>query len=220
MSEAVTLAAKLAAVSAAVGAVGKTGRNEKQNFNFRGIDAVLNAAGPELRNAGIVVFPQVLSCDYEQVEVGQNRSLMGHVRVLVRYTFTDGSQEIAAIVAGEAMDSGDKATAKAMSVAFRTCLLQTLCLPTDEPDPDEHSYERAPRQTRQDAPGAAHDAPPQYEATPATDAQERALYAISKKLGKLPPAKGTLSKVEAGKRIEALQAQLEAKNAEPEEEPF
>jgi hypothetical protein len=41
------------------------------------------------------------------------------------------------------MDSGDKATAKAMSVAFRTALLQSLSLPTDEVDPDAHSYERS-----------------------------------------------------------------------------
>lgn len=47
-------------------------------------------------------------------------------------------------------------------------------------------------------------------AIPATEAQERALYAISKKLEKLPPAKGTLSKVEAGKLIEKLQAELGA----------
>jgi hypothetical protein len=46
--------------------------------------------------------------------------------------------------------------------------------------------------------------------TPATEPQERALYAISKKLDKLPPGKGTLSKVEAGKLIEKLQAELEA----------
>jgi len=43
----------------------------------------------------------------------------------------------------ESMDSGDKATAKAMSVAFRTALLQTLCLPTDESDPDADSYVRS-----------------------------------------------------------------------------
>ena len=49
-------------------------------------------------------------------------------------------------------------------------------------------------------------------ATPATEPQERALYAISKKLDKLPPAKGTLSKVEAGKLIEKLQAELEAQS--------
>jgi hypothetical protein len=41
------------------------------------------------------------------------------------------------------MDAGDKATAKAMSVAFRTALLQSLSLPTDDVDPDAHSYERS-----------------------------------------------------------------------------
>ena len=58
---------------------------------------------------------------------------MGHVTVVVAYTFTapDGSS-IVTSAAGEAMDSGDKATPKAMSVAYRTALLQALCLPTDE----------------------------------------------------------------------------------------
>lgn len=54
---------------------------------------------------------------------------------------------------------------------------------------------------------------------PATEAQERALYAISKKLEKLPPPKGSLTKIEAGKMIEALQAKLEEKNTDTEE-PF
>jgi hypothetical protein len=69
---------------------------------------------------------------------------MGHVRVKVTYTFIGvNGDTIKATVVGEAMDSGDKATAKAMSVAFRTALLQSLSLPTDEVDPDAHSYERS-----------------------------------------------------------------------------
>ena len=53
----------------------------------------------------------------------------------------DGST-LTATVAAEAWDTGDKATPKAMSVAFRTALLQALALPTDEPDPDSHTYVR------------------------------------------------------------------------------
>ena len=69
---------------------------------------------------------------------------MGHVRVKVTYTFIGANGDaIKATVVGEAMDSGDKATAKAMSVAFRTALLQSLALPTDEVDPDASSYERS-----------------------------------------------------------------------------
>ena len=54
----------------------------------------------------------------------------------------DGSS-VTATVAAEAWDAGDKATPKAMSVAMRTALLQALALPTDEPDPDSHTHERA-----------------------------------------------------------------------------
>jgi hypothetical protein len=78
-----------------------------------------------------------------------------------------------------------------------------------------------PRQARQEGAGDAQRSTVGSQATPATENQERALYAISKKLSKLPPAKGTLTKVEAGNLIEKLQQQLEAQNAsEPEEEPF
>lgn len=137
--------AALSAVMADVGAVKKGDYNEGQRFNFRGIDAVVNAVSPVLRKHGIMVTPHVEQFDYGTVEIGRNRTPMGHVRVIVTYTFHHVSGgSVTATVPGEAMDSGDKATAKAMSVAFRTALLQALCLPTDEPDPDSVSYERAP----------------------------------------------------------------------------
>jgi hypothetical protein len=134
----------MSAIMDEVGAVKKGDYNQGQKFNFRGIDAVVNAVSPALRRHNVVVTPEVSQFDYSTVEVGRNRTQMGHVKVIVKYTFTaeDGST-VAATVPGEAMDSGDKATAKAMSVAFRTALLQALCLPTDEPDPDSVSYERS-----------------------------------------------------------------------------
>src|SRR3546814_4863143 len=50
---------------------------------------------------------------------------------------------IEAAIPGESLDSGDKGTAKAMSVAYRIVLLQSLCIPTDDRDPDQASYERS-----------------------------------------------------------------------------
>jgi hypothetical protein len=139
-----------------VGAVRKAERNTHQNFNFRGIDAVINAVSPAFRKHGVFCTPTVVDSTYESVQVGQNRTNMGHARVTVRYTFhaTDGSS-ISATVCAESMDSGDKATAKAMSVAYRTALLQTLCLPTDDVDPDAETYVRsepAPRTQTRTAP--------------------------------------------------------------------
>jgi hypothetical protein len=127
-----------------VGAVHKSERNTHQSFNFRGIDNVVNAVSPALRKHGVVVVPCVNSSEAETLEIGQNRTRMGYVRVNVTYTFyaLDGTN-IATTVVAESMDSGDKATAKAMSVAFRTALLQTLCLPTDDLDPDADTYVRS-----------------------------------------------------------------------------
>jgi hypothetical protein len=138
-----TVQAALAEVMREVGHVAKGDRNSAQNFNFRGIDAVVNAVGPALRKHGVIVTPDVRSCDYGTVIVGKNRTEMGHVRLVVAYTFhgPDGST-IVTSAPGEAMDAGDKATPKAMSVAFRTALLQALALPTDEPDPDASTYQR------------------------------------------------------------------------------
>ena len=140
-----TIFEALAAVMADVQAVRKGDRNAQQGFNFRGIDAVVNAVGPALRAHQVIVTPRVLEHTYGTVEVGKNRTPMAHVTLVAEYTFTaaDGSS-LSCSVLGEAMDSGDKATPKAMSVAFRTALLQALALPTDEPDPDASTYERAP----------------------------------------------------------------------------
>lgn len=139
-----SIAQALNEVMKEVGAVKKNDRNASQGFNFRGIDAVVNAVSPALQKHGVIVVPSVEDYEYASVEIGKNRTVMGHVKVKVTYTFIGaGGDAIKATVVGEAMDSGDKATAKAMSVAFRTALLQTLSLPTDEPDPDSQSYERS-----------------------------------------------------------------------------
>jgi hypothetical protein len=140
--------AALNAVMEDVGAVKKNDVNDFQKFMFRGVDAVVNAVYPALIKHRVSVTPNVRAYDYGTIETGQgnNRKPMGHARVVVEYTFTaaeDGSA-VTASAAGEAFDSGDKATPKAMSVALRTALLQSLMLPTNDPDPDAMTYERAP----------------------------------------------------------------------------
>ncbi|MDM2383849.1 ERF family protein [Mycobacteroides abscessus] len=139
-----TIYQALSEVMKDVGAVRKGERNQQQGFSFRGIDAVTSAVYPALTKHGVIVVPKVLEYEYGTVEVGRNRTLMGHVRLTVEFTWygPDGDS-ITSVAAAESMDAGDKATAKAHSVAFRTAMLQTLCLPTDEPDPDSQVYERS-----------------------------------------------------------------------------
>lgn len=129
-----------------VGAVRKDGRNTQQNFNFRGVDAVVNALAAAMSKHGVMVYPSKVEHRDGSKPLSGGKIATSPV-VVVDYTFVgpEGDTFVAQVPA-ESFDLGDKATAKAMSVAYRTCLLQTFTLPTDDPDPDEHVYERAPRQ--------------------------------------------------------------------------
>ena len=141
----------LNAVMRDVQAVRKGERNTHGGFNFRGIDAVTNAVGPALREHGVIVVPNVLDAQYDVVHVGKQQTIMSRVVLRIEWKWYGPEGDfITCVTQGEAFDSGDKATAKAHSVAFRTAMLQTLCLPTDEKDPDVDTYERAAAPTGQD----------------------------------------------------------------------
>ena len=161
-----TVVQALSLVMADIGAVAKSGVNQTQKFYFRGVDAVVNAASPAFRRRGVVVVPELLEKSRTSSQT-KSGSTLNVVEVTVKYTFHGPAGDtVSAVVAAEAFDSGDKATAKAMSVAFRTALLQTLALPTDEADPDEDNYDHVV-QTAAPTAGAG-----QAAAAPPSQAQE------------------------------------------------
>jgi len=135
-----------AAFSAAmeeVQAVRKEGFNDSQRYNFRGIDQVVNAVGPIFRKHHIIPVPYHCAASYRDVLTSTGKPTR-EVTVAATYRFYGPAGDyIEAVVPGESLDSGDKGTAKAMSVAYRIVLLQSLCIPTDDKDPDQDSYERA-----------------------------------------------------------------------------
>ena len=152
--------AALASVMEDCKGVAKRDRNDHQKFMFRGIDAVVNAVGPILRKHGVIVVPNVEHVTYDVVQTTTGKPATA-CRVLVTYTFyaSDGSS-IDSRVAAEAWDAGDKAAPKAMSVAFRTALLQALALPTDEADPDSQTYTRDAHQPQSHPPAQEQPAFP------------------------------------------------------------
>jgi hypothetical protein len=129
------------AVMTEVQGVAKKEKNTAQNFSFRGIDAVLNAVGPAIRKHGGFLTQSIVSADYSTM-ASKNGGSLNIVRGIVQFNIYGSEGEpVTGDVAAESFDSGDKATAKMMSVALRTFLLQMLLLPTDEPDPDLAIYE-------------------------------------------------------------------------------
>lgn len=123
-----------------VGAVGKGDYNKQHGFKYRGIDAVMNALNPAMIKHKIFCTPEVLENTREERTTAKGGNLIYSVcRMRYRFYTTDGSS-VEAIVVGEGMDSGDKATNKAMAVAFKYACFQTFCIPTenlmDDPDKD------------------------------------------------------------------------------------
>lgn len=130
-------------VMGAVQGIRKGDRNSQQGFNFRGIDAVLNAVGPALREHKVTIIPTAESIEIERYQTAKGGQMQG---VIARMTYTvygPAGDFFTGSAYGQAADAGDKAVSKAQSVAYRTFLLQGLTVPTDEPDPDSSVHERA-----------------------------------------------------------------------------
>lgn len=151
MTDKPTVHEAFSAVMADVQSIGKNERNEQQRFVFRGIDTVMGAVGPKLREHGVVIVPEAQHVDAEMYETSKGTRMMRSV-VLMKFTvYGPGGDSFAGVSYGEASDSGDKGVTKAQSVAYRTFLLQSLTVPTNDPEPDYEVHERG-QQPQQAAP--------------------------------------------------------------------
>ena len=122
-------------------AITKDKRNQKQGYVYRGIDDVMNTFQPLLAKHHVFVVPEVLERERQErvtYKDGKQSGTLLYSILTMRYTFyaEDGSS-VSAVVIGEGMDSGDKASNKAMSVAMKYAMFQVFCIPTEEmQDPD------------------------------------------------------------------------------------
>ena len=130
-----------------IGVIGKEKKNAQQGFKYRGVDDVMNALQPVMVQHGLFVVPEIIDQKREERQTNRGGNLIYSV-CTVRYTFyaKDGSS-VQCVVVGEGMDSGDKATNKAMSIAFKYACFQVFCIPTEEmKDPDAEVHTVAPRE--------------------------------------------------------------------------
>src|SRR6185503_10469292 len=141
------LIAEVSAALADAGGIAKDRKNVQQGYAFRGIDDVYNALASVLATHGLVILPVV-----EERAVVERQSAKGgalfYVTVRVRFTLVaaaDGSRHDC-VMYGEAMDSGDKATNKAMSAAFKYMAMEVFCIPTEgDNDADNTTHEVVPQ---------------------------------------------------------------------------
>jgi hypothetical protein len=124
----------IAAVSAEIAQKGiaKDSKNAQQGYAFRGIDAVYNALAPVLAKHKLVIVPRFISRECVE-RPSKSGGVLFNVTVEGEFDFVsalDGSKHTARTF-GEAMDSADKATNKAMSAAYKYAAFQAFCIPTE-----------------------------------------------------------------------------------------
>jgi hypothetical protein len=113
--------------------IAKDSQNKQQGFAFRGIDAVYNALSPALVKNGLVILPRIIDRTVTE-RATKTGGVLFYVVVKAEFDFVateDGSKHTV-VTYGEAMDSGDKATNKAMSIAYKYAAFQAFCIPTEE----------------------------------------------------------------------------------------
>jgi hypothetical protein len=131
--------------------ISKAHRNSQgAGYNFRGIDDVYNAVAPLLAEHGLCILPRMISrtCEERQSKSG---GALFYVTVEAEFDLVcaeDGSKHTVRTF-GEAMDSGDKATNKAMSAAYKYAAFQSFAIPTDgDNDADAQTHTVIPKSFR------------------------------------------------------------------------
>ncbi len=141
--------------------VAKSRNNPQQGYKFRGIDDIYNALAPELAKQKLCILPNVLDRSCEEHTSARGGALF-YVTVRVRFDFVsaeDGSKH-EVVTLGEAMDSGDKATNKAMSAAYKYATMMAFCIPTIGEDSENETHETQSRSTTKPPPAANDREPP------------------------------------------------------------
>lgn len=160
-----------AAINNVQAALSKTGvakgrtNTQGSGYKFRGIDDVYQAIAPLLAAHGLCVIPRFVArtCEERQSKSG---GALFYVTVEAEFDFVcaeDGSKHTARTF-GEAMDSGDKATNKAMSAAYKYAAFQTFAIPTEA--------------TAVDADAETHQVTAEFDGIPAADLDELAAMMV------------------------------------------
>ncbi len=172
----------IAAVTRALGKEGiaKKGINEQQHYKFRGIDDIYNALSSELAGASLCIIPRIVSREVVERQT-RNGGALFYVTIAAEYDIVsavDGSMHTASAY-GEAMDSGDKATNKAMSAAYKYMAMQLFCIPTEgDNDADSATHEVVSAGYQPKAQPAAQSQPNGAAPGKASDKQKKMLFAI------------------------------------------
>lgn len=137
--------AAIHAVATDLAAIGipKDHLNATDDYRYRSIDDVLGKLAPFLAKHRLCVLPKALE-RFEQDRMFERDERYLHVCLRMGFTLIsvdDGTSHVVEAY-GEALDASDKATAKAMTAAYKSAMIQTFCIPVCGADDADHSVKK------------------------------------------------------------------------------
>jgi len=127
--------------------ISKARKNAQQGYQFRGIDDVYNELNPIMAKYGLLMLPRVIASDQVERTTSRGNPIFC-TRITAEFDFvaaSDGSKHTIATV-GEAMDSADKSSNKAMAAAYKYAAMMAFCIPTEgDNDADATTHDVAPK---------------------------------------------------------------------------
>lgn len=144
------------AIMQEIEAIGKNKKNAQQGYSFRGIDDMYNALQPLFKKHAVFITSNVLESKREERLTKSGGALIYTIAKCQFKFFTTDGTFIESVLEGEAMDSGDKSTNKAMSTALKYALMQMFLIPTEEKlDTEYDSHEVVSKTIKKPAPAPA-----------------------------------------------------------------
>lgn len=125
-------------------AIGKgSDYNERgTRYKYRAADTVVQYFGPITIKHGVNVLPVKTETTYGSKQTKSGSTMRECSVVITWHIIGPKGDVLVAQTAGEALDTSDKSTTKAQTVALRNLLLNGGLIPTNDRDPDADRIER------------------------------------------------------------------------------
>ena len=182
--------------------IGKERSNQQQGYRFRGIDDVYNALSRHLAEQKLCMLPRVTERAFTDRPT-KSGGVSTYVVLTVEFDFVSAEDDSTHTIRtmGEAMDTADKATNKAMSAAMKYACLMAFQIPTEgDNDADAHTHETSSRALTGALAASVEDGWEKWEEKQAASLRD------AKTIGELQEAWSDV--YEAGRKVDAPTASM------------
>lgn len=120
----------------------KESEQAKAKFKFRGVDDALNAFAPITLLHGVNIIPAKVDASFRDARTSTGKPTRECTVTVTWRIYGPTGDFFECQSVGESLDSGDKGSAKAQSVAMRVLLFGAGLIPTGDPTVDMSTVER------------------------------------------------------------------------------